>query len=719
MGCILKLFSPSLGHEDILSGSEFFAALRLVIHAENGKEVDRSLAFVQADPSTSNQGQLPSSAQRAGQESRSTPSTSQAPSPAKRNAELPPPMPSRRPYTESSIAASSKPSSAPDPTSHNPFSSSDSHPQPPLHPSQRSESSRSLASMAGSQHSSHNPFVRQPPKSEDGTNKLPPLPPRKPPPPIPSHPQVPLVPPPRHLTTRNRAERSMSPAKLANPPPAIGTASGQANVISATAAQAKLPHHVTSTLMKQSLQASKVAQSMKRAEEQLEKERVMQVLKSSSVVSGTNIHNQHQHQRRSISPAKPYASSASSGSEDRAPPLPRRRHHQQEPSPPMSASSLEQVALAAPPPFVSPSATRSYPRTDTNPDSYSISPFRSPVDPVPPNNDSPDHSPSRSHIELPNGPPPTHPDRKPYIQYQVPSSFNASSSQRDDNLESFEAIYGPMTSSTVLSTVSSPTPANPSSPTGRVFRSKSMHQASPPLPSLPPPVRRKRPESVQVLGSGEVVVGSLTRREEPSSPTSSSGLSRHTSLSNPSNHRRSSLSVSSMPHSNQTSASSSHDNNPLSNIQRTIATLQPKLDALQIQPRLDKARYKAEAGLSRRGFVRDPARANTWQEGEEKEGLMGESRSRKGAPLMRGRSHWVGSNGDIERDDEDSRIFDDPEVDEDEDWSRSRGMDSSPVRRGRQNGLADNRDVFYGEDPISGVEKDNLKWPAGEGWKPL
>ena len=39
--------------------------------------------------------------------------------------------------------------------------------------------------------------------------------------------------------------------------------------------------------MKQSLQASKVAQTMKKAEEQLEKERVMQVLKSSSVVSGS------------------------------------------------------------------------------------------------------------------------------------------------------------------------------------------------------------------------------------------------------------------------------------------------------------------------------------------------------------------------------------------------------------------------------------------------
>jgi hypothetical protein len=44
---ILRLFSPTLAHGDTLSGSEFFAALRLVVHAESGREVDRSLAFVQ------------------------------------------------------------------------------------------------------------------------------------------------------------------------------------------------------------------------------------------------------------------------------------------------------------------------------------------------------------------------------------------------------------------------------------------------------------------------------------------------------------------------------------------------------------------------------------------------------------------------------------------------------------------------------------------------
>ena len=50
---ILKLFSPSLGQGDILTGGEFFAALRLVVHVDNGKQVDRSLAFVQGKRFTS------------------------------------------------------------------------------------------------------------------------------------------------------------------------------------------------------------------------------------------------------------------------------------------------------------------------------------------------------------------------------------------------------------------------------------------------------------------------------------------------------------------------------------------------------------------------------------------------------------------------------------------------------------------------------------------
>ncbi|KIM40807.1 hypothetical protein M413DRAFT_446178 [Hebeloma cylindrosporum] len=681
---ILKLFSPNLGHGDTISGSEFFAALRLVIHAEGGKDVERSLAFVQADPG---QPRPSSPARNARTLSRST---SRANSPAKRRPGSPPP--SRKTHTDSV--------SHTDSSSHNPFSVTD-HPQPPIHPSHRSEPSKSFTSI--SQHSAYNPFVHRPPppRSEDGTGKLPPLPPRKLPPPVPSQPL-------RHITTRNRPDRSVSPSKFPNmPPPSTHT-------VGFPTPPPKPPHHVTSTLMRQSLQASKVAQTMKKAEEQLEKERVMQVLKSSSVVSGsyslagasvtgssivigTNIHN-----HRSTSPGRYAVSSASSASDERAPPLPKRRNQPQQPSPPMSASSLEQVALATPPNFP--------PRTSAIPN---VSPFRSPVEPIQPNADSAEHC-----------PPPMHPDRKPYVHYQVPAAASSSTPQRNPNLETFEAIYGPMTASTSISSSLGhgvpPTPESPistsnsNSPTTRVFRSKSMHQTSPPLPSLPPPLRRKRPESVQVLGSGEVLQGSLTRLESaPSTSSSSSTISRHASLST-SGHRRSSLSISSTTHSN----SSSHTESPMSNIQRTIATLQPKLDALQIQPRLDKARYKAEAGLSRRGFV-SGGRAKSGVEGEEEEGLVRRpGSSTSGGRTGRGRKPEVNGN-----------IFDDPGVDSDsfddhgeggEEWSRSRGMDSSPVRQ-RQNVFDAERDSLGPgqDDGLRGVEKDNLKWPAGEGWKPL
>lgn len=48
-GCmqILKLFHPNLGQSDSLTGGQFFAALRLVVHVEGGEGVDRSLAFIQ------------------------------------------------------------------------------------------------------------------------------------------------------------------------------------------------------------------------------------------------------------------------------------------------------------------------------------------------------------------------------------------------------------------------------------------------------------------------------------------------------------------------------------------------------------------------------------------------------------------------------------------------------------------------------------------------
>ncbi|PPR04121.1 hypothetical protein CVT26_001349 [Gymnopilus dilepis] len=129
---------------------------------------------------------------------RSTPSTSQASSPAKRPSDLPPPppppMPSRRVYNDTSASPSmpATPSASASSSKmitssveHNPFASSDPHsqlhPQPPLHPS-RSESSRSVTGSATetgtgtSRHSVHNPFVVQ--RQDELASKSPPgLPP--------------------------------------------------------------------------------------------------------------------------------------------------------------------------------------------------------------------------------------------------------------------------------------------------------------------------------------------------------------------------------------------------------------------------------------------------------------------------------------------------------------------------------------------------------------
>ncbi|RDX39832.1 hypothetical protein OH76DRAFT_1562308 [Lentinus brumalis] len=44
---ILRLFSPDLGPADVLTGGQFFAALRLVSHILGGREMDPSLVFIQ------------------------------------------------------------------------------------------------------------------------------------------------------------------------------------------------------------------------------------------------------------------------------------------------------------------------------------------------------------------------------------------------------------------------------------------------------------------------------------------------------------------------------------------------------------------------------------------------------------------------------------------------------------------------------------------------
>ncbi|KAG6868083.1 hypothetical protein C0993_007760 [Termitomyces sp. T159_Od127] len=586
---ILRFFAPGLANTDVLTGGQFFAALRLVVHAEQGKDVDRSLGFVQAHPA-------------------------------------PPTV------------------------------------APPISP-----------------HSPHNPFV----------TRVPPLPPRKPAPP------QPLVPPPKHASSFIPPSRkSISPTRPApsahhvplQPPPHHPPVPPK-------------PTHVTSTLIKQSLQASKAAQTMKRAEAQLERERVMQVLKSSSVVStlsgarverssvvvGTSVRtSQHNHHNHSTAPstreASPSISSAESV-EGRAPPLPRRRTtHQQQPSPTVSVSSLEQVAFArtpSEPTQIPPADNRIFgaPMTSTPPPP----PARSPTNPFPvpspysstnpsTNNPyrrssvsytaSPQVSPSRGTADLP---PPTHPDRLPLTS--TPSTPSAATSP--------------------LATTASND--SEESPTTRVFRSKSLHHPSP--PSLPPPTAppRRRPESVQVLAGDKDSLATMSLSQHP--PYSNSALTRG-------------------PHKRQTSLSATFASlglerekdgpgreqedkvkdweNPLGKIARSW------------QPRLEKARYKAEAGLSRRGFVRtgDYQERGRSKGPEDTEDLLssnpfnGDNRDGKLAGSRQGRDYSFDRYQD----------YDPPSVDGSGDAASDDG--SSPHRFS---------------------ERDGLKWPVGEGegWRPL
>ncbi|KXN87266.1 hypothetical protein AN958_08998 [Leucoagaricus sp. SymC.cos] len=576
--------------------------------------------------------------------------------------------------------------------------------------------------------------------------------------------------------------------------------------------------------------ASKAAQTLKKAEEQLEKERVLQVLRSSAVVSGGNVRQPglaaalgvgpgDKEKVRGVSTAvggttSPVARSESSasagasasaswsGTEDRSrererPPLPRRRRappRHRPPSPPASTTSLEQIALAV----AAPSGTRSMPHTPFNSTTpHTSSPF-----------DSPTSSPSRRPTvdlppptsgSLPVPPPPMHPDRKQYgsISHQIastPSHSHHAHSQQSEaispfrrNLETFEAIYGtgaaatsPVTRTSSTTRFSAETPTTPTPPTpnsvileseetpsaspqsqARIYRSKSLHYQSAvghgsasasgsgsgtTLPP-PPPVRKKRPESIQILSSRSAAVGSEGVWKATSSSTSSPSKSTFfeskkisitqsipsfssSSQQEQSQHRRSSYSSSyggsgsasifpfcgngSAGGSGSAGIGSGGGGGSAEVIQRKLAELQ-----LSAIPVLEKARYKAEAGLSpRRGFIQgSSSSAHTTASG---------SSSMNGSSLVRRSSRGGNSVSVNERRREDregreglmsgyrAELSDEEEEEGDsgyagtEDVSVDSGDEDSPGGR-RENG----------KKIAIGRERDELKWPVdlnGEGW---
>ncbi|KAH9930465.1 uncharacterized protein BXZ73DRAFT_90288 [Epithele typhae] len=475
--------------------------------------------------------------------------------------------------------------------------------------------------------------------------KVPPLPPRKPP----------VLPPPRHASLSANAMNMPR-----DPPPPVPAFPRSAS-----------SNNTSNTLIQQSLQATRIAQSLKKAEQRLEQERVMEVLKSSAVPP---------RRMRSTSPTKLTSSSASSTTSSTpslhvrnttVPSLPPRRNL----SPPASTvgagtvHSFEQVATASLTPF--------------NKKRMTLPPgLPSPFPPEPPARRSfasptvsPSRTPPRSLADLPNEPPPRHPDRKP-------STYAASSVSADEGR--FSTISG----------------------NARVGRSKSMHQASP--PPVPPPPRRKRPESVQISPSGSPLdathspfadVVSPRREPSPGSP-SHLMLSRHLSLTSHRSRERE-------QQRDGKERGRDPSDSPLGSLQRTFTSL-----SLRAQPALDTARYKAEGAFSRRGFVpHHGAGAGPFRrEGDVRRGLMGDA-------------DGVGdcASPGPDNDDADSSVDQDSVADGLDGRARNGAMGMSVeerARRWREGGV----DVTV-EEGSGGrrmvLERDELKWPAGDGWRPL
>jgi len=214
------------------------------------------------------------------------------------------------------------------------------------------------------------------------------------------------------------------------------------------------------------------------------------------------------------------------------------------------------------------------------------------------------------------------------------------------------------------------------------------HPSTPPPPV--PPLRRKRPESVQLAaissGSSSPVDSVFMSPSRPGFPsTGAHSLSRHQSLSGVSRPRAGEA----LPE-------------PIANLQKTLTSLGQKA-----APRLDSARYKAEAAFTPRGFV---------QHSHARPGLGGLS-GRWG--VREGEERLIDSE-DEAAGDGDSSVGQDITGDsvrgpggEEPEWSQ----------RLRRLKMGETENDGGRESPSSrrsfGVERDELKWPAGDGWKRL
>ncbi|KAH9848962.1 hypothetical protein C2E23DRAFT_897195 [Lenzites betulinus] len=689
---ILRLFCPDLRPVDVVSGGQLLAVLRLVSHVLGGKDVDPSLVFVQAHPDEL---------------------ASRSPSPLGK-------QPRVSSNTHAQVPQSLQPTpDPPPPPDHNPFFAAHPTNQPPAQPAVSPVSAPAVSTRPPPPSvppKPNNPFLNRrgsqdvPPQSapastpmfpglrpsasvsQDG--KTPPLPPRKPP----------ILPPPRHSSI---GAPHAQPAREIPPVPALPTRSVSTNN--------------PNVLIQQSLQATRIAQSLKKAEQRLEQERVMEVLKSSSAgaVNAGSVRRV-----RSRSPVKestgwgpgPGPSSASTSSRSaqsassaerpmslhrRVPSLPPRRNLSPPASTAGTARSFEQVATAK------------------------LAPFKRgafPSDPPPPpparrfasQNNSPSRTPPRPLSELPPEPPPLHPDRKP----------SAAAPTDPDQ------------------------PISSSNHSPRVIRSKSMHQPS--TPPVPPPPRRKRPESVQLTPTSQAGDSPFANPAPPASSASSPSslmLSRHLSLSTTRERQRELERELERERERErgregrdrSRESAFTPDGAIGSLQKTFTSLQ-----LRAQPALDAARFKAEGAFSRRGFVQHGAHGPRWMRREGEARLMDDvdgdadvdvgadegadagrvGRAGAGAKM---KAKLAGEGGGLKEDgagrgwsrggeagDDESSL----DHDSGEDSERERARVEERARRWREGGV----DVAVVDDGARArmvLQRDDLKWPAGDGWRPL
>ena len=257
---------------------------------------------------------------------------------------------------------------------------------------------------------------------------------------------------------------------------------------------------------------------------------------------------------------------------------------------------------------------------------------------------------------------------------------------------------GPSVGSGVLRPSRSQSMHSPVSPTlaGRLSGSTSPQSTGGPgntsSPNVVPPPRRKRPESMQVP----------PRRNLPEDKGRDADLDPLSPFSNTFDVRgdpsgQASDGVASRLFQDFNNASQSNEKDHVGQRGAPFATLQRTFTALhqRAQPSLARARYKAEANFNpRRGFIPPPS-----------------SSSRSDGGL----GHWDNSEGASSRlvsGDRNDGDESDAGIDEDFGYIDLNGRDDEDALRGRERA--------WRKDLRSDLqERDNLKLPEGEGWRPL